>query len=46
MIKIKMHEHKWRIEIENEEWEIEDRKKFDETLKKLLDMKGEFGKIR
>lgn len=36
---------KWRIEIDNEEWEFEDRKEMEANLKILLDMKERKGDI-
>lgn len=45
-IKIKQHGEKWRIVIENEEWEFGTRKEFDENLKKILDIKDKNGRIK
>jgi len=44
-IKIKQNRMKWRIEIDNEEWEFEDRKEMEANLKILLDMKERKGDI-
>ena len=39
VIKIKQHGEKWRMILDNEEWEFKDRKEFEENLKKILDIK-------
>lgn len=45
MIKIKMHNGKWRVTIENEEWKFEDREKLEEVLSQILLLKDSFGRI-
>lgn len=52
MIKLKMHQHKWRIKIGErcrddcgEEWEFETKKEFEENLKKLIEIKDKYGKV-
>jgi len=45
-IKIKLNQEKWRIEIDSEEWEFEDRKDFDTNLKILLDLKQNNGRLK
>jgi len=44
-IKIKQYEKKWRIEIEREEWEFENRADVDYYIKLLLGIKEDYGRI-
>jgi hypothetical protein len=46
MIKIKQHQQKWRISIENEEFEFSTRKEMEAILKLLLDTKEKSGNLR
>jgi hypothetical protein len=46
MITIKQHNKKWRIKIENEEWEFEDAQRFREELLKLISIKEEHGQVK
>ena len=43
-IKITQYGEKWRIGIEHEVWEFDDRKDFDENLKTILDIKDKKGR--
>ena len=45
VITIKQHGEKWKMIINNEEWEFEDRKDFDDNLKIILDTKEKKGRI-
>lgn len=45
-ITIKIYDGKWRIEIENEKWEFENRKELDIGLKTLLDLKDKKGRVK
>lgn len=44
MLKIKMHENKWRISVEGEEWEIEDTEAMRGVLGALLSYKDKYGR--
>ena len=44
-ITIKDRGDKWRVVIQQEEWEFDKRKTLDENLKKILDMKEKDGRI-
>jgi len=46
VIKIKQRGDKWRIGMDNEEWEFKDREEFDEFFKKILDIKEKKGRIK
>jgi len=46
MIKLTQHQEQWRIEILDETFEFPDRKTFDIELKRLLDTKDKYGKLR
>jgi len=46
MIKIKMHQGNWRIEIDNEILEFKTKKEFDVFLNKVLEIKDKFGRIK
>jgi len=46
MIKLTQHQEQWRIEILDETFEFPDRKTFDIELKRLLDTKDKYGKVR
>lgn len=46
MIKIKMNNGKWRIEVEEEKWEFSQQKPFEDCLKELLKFKALFGQIK
>ena len=45
-IKIKQAGTKWRISIEDEEWEFESRAEMEKNLKTILDMKEKKGQIK
>jgi len=45
-ITIKQHQGKWRIEIDHEEWEFESREILDKSLKEILDIKQQGGRIK
>jgi len=45
-IKIKQTNQKWRLCIEDEEWEFATRKEMEVGLKTLLDMKEKKGNIK
>ena len=45
-IEIKQHQSKWRIKIEHEEWEFENRETLDKNLKQILDIKQSSGRIK
>lgn len=45
MIKIKQNNQKWRIEIQEEEWQFESREEFESALKTLLDLKEINGQL-
>lgn len=45
-IKIKQNGQKWRVELQEEEWEFEDRTDMEKGLKTLLDLKEKKGQIR
>lgn len=45
-ITIKQRGEKWRMIIQDEELEFENRKKLDENLKTILDLKEKYGKIK
>jgi hypothetical protein len=44
-ITIKQNGETWRVLIENEEWNFNDRKDLDENLKKILDIKEKKGRL-
>ena len=44
-LKIKQHEKKWRIEVQ-EEWEFETLKDMKETLDSLVSMKSKYGNLK
>ena len=44
-ITIKMYQKKWQIHIGNERWQFDTKKEFEETLKKIIDIKDKFGKL-
>ena len=44
-IQIKQRANSWRIKIVDEEWEMETRKSLDDVLKKILDLKQEYGRL-
>jgi len=46
MIKIKMFQEMWKIHIEEEVWQFETKKEFEETLKKLIDLKDKYGRLK
>jgi len=46
MITIKMYKEKWRININEEDFEFENREDFDACLKVILDLKDKFGRIK
>ena len=46
MIKIKMYKAKWQIHLGDEVWQFDSKKDFEETLKKLIEFKGNYGNIR
>ena len=39
-----MYDGNWRIEVTDELWEFPNQESFNETLKKLLDYKGGYGR--
>lgn len=45
-IKIKQNNQKWRLNIEDEEWEFETRAEMEKGLKILLDLKERKGNIK
>jgi hypothetical protein len=46
MMKIKQYGEKWRLEVENEEWEFRSRKDMESRLKILLDLKESKGQLK
>jgi len=46
MIIIKQHQQKWRIILGDEVWEFQTKKEFEESLKKLIDMKSKYGNLK
>lgn len=46
MLKIYMNEKKWKIAIENEVWEFEDKNKMGEELKHLIEVKETNGRLK
>ena len=46
VIKIKQHNDKWRIELENEEWQVNDIDKLEELMSKIIKLKKEYGQIK
>ena len=46
MITIKMYQEKFQIYIGNEIWQFDTKKEFEETLKKIIDIKHKFGRIK
>ena len=46
MIKLKMHEGNWRIEIDSEVLEFKTKKEFEGFLNKILEIKDKFGRIK
>ena len=45
-IKIRQHGQKWRVELQEEEWEFENRADMEKGLKTLLDLKEKKGQIK
>jgi len=45
MIQIKQREDKWRLKIVEEEWEFNNKKDFDDSLKKILELKSKYGRL-
>lgn len=45
-IEIKQYNKKWRIEIQSEEWEFENRISMEKGLKILLDLKEKRGQVK
>ncbi len=45
MIIIKIYQKKWQIHIGDEIWQFETEKDFQENLKKLLYIKGKYGRF-
>lgn len=45
MIKIRMYQEKWRIEIENEVLEFKTKAEFKGFLDKILEIKEKYGRI-
>lgn len=45
-ITIKQRQKKWRLEINQEEWEYPDRESMEIDLKELLDMKVDKGELK
>ena len=45
MIIIKMYNKKWQIHIGEEIWEFLSKKDFEAALKKVIDLKGTYGKF-
>ena len=45
-IKIKQQQEKWRLELDNEEWQFDNRKDMEDGLKILLDLKEKKGRIK
>ena len=45
-IKISQAGEKWRLAIIEEEWEFPSREKMEEELRRLLNMKETYGKVR
>ena len=45
-ITIKQHNEKWKLFIENEEWQFDDRKSMENAIKVLLDIKERNGRIK
>ena len=46
MISIRQYGKKWRIEVNNEVWEAEDRKDMESIVKQLLDLKELKGQLK
>lgn len=46
MIKIKMYQNKWRIDIEDEEWETETLEELKVLLEQVLNLKNKFGRVK
>lgn len=42
---IKKHNNGWRIRIDAEEWEFDNKEQMGEALEKIIDMKEEHGNI-
>jgi len=45
MIIIKIYQEKWQIHIGEEIWEFPTKKEFESELKKIIDIKGKYGKL-
>ena len=45
MIIIKVYQKKWQIHIGDEIWEFQTKKDFEAALKKVIDIKGTYGKL-
>ena len=46
MIVIKQKSGKWRLEIKQEEWEIDDRETFEQVLKWTIDCKFKYSNLK
>lgn len=46
MIEISMYQNKWRIKVNEEVWEFEDRVSLDNILNQILSIKDCWGKIK
>jgi len=45
-IQIKQNREKWHLKISEEEWQFENRKEMEETLKVILDIKEKKGQLK
>lgn len=46
MITLKMYDEKWKIKINEEEMEFDKTKEFEEVLKKLIEYKDKYSRIK
>ena len=46
MITIKQRDNLWRINLENEEWEVKDIETLKELIEKIAKLKEEYGKVK
>ncbi len=45
MLEIKQRRDKWRLTIEEEEWEVKDKKELKEVINILIDLKSKYGQL-
>jgi len=46
MITIKQRENKWRVNLENEEWEVKDTEELKIIIEEIAKLKEKYGRIR